>query len=164
MYIETVNDDVKKMYSLFDEMDEKDKYQVGIILFTEWYRGQINDKNTQNPYLSEDDVIVFTIEDVEIDSILVEAIIKELFLYINEKKQTLINYDNIENELELTTRVKLWLSYFRGLDYNSKLDTLSEFVIRYNQLMIDSTQKNKITFPDEYSIAQKIRAFHITKN
>ena len=153
------------MYSLFDEMDMKGKYQVGIILFTEWYHGQINDRNTPNPYLSEDDISIFTIEDVEVEPILIQSIIRELFLQINscDKKQSLIDYDNIENKLEVIPQARLWFNYFRSLDYNSKLDTLAEFVIQYNQLIMNSTQKNKITFLDEYSLAKKIKTFQIMK-
>ena len=55
MYITETTKEVFELFDMFDKLDTTNRLEVNIVLFEEWDRKLINEKNEINPEKTEED-------------------------------------------------------------------------------------------------------------
>lgn len=134
MYITETTDNVRKLIGKIENQDDISKLKFLIYIFLLLNNNQINTKNEANPDLVEEDMIIFNLESIGLPSnadiillqyfiMLYNDITKTKSIYEANGKILGIKYNEIENEMN---------SQFEKLDFNEKLDTISEIIIRYD--------------------------------
>lgn len=134
MYITETTDNVRKLIGKIENQDDISKLKFLIYIFLLLNNNQTNTKNEANPDLVEEDMIIFNLESIGLPSnagiillqyfiMLYNDITKTKSIYEANGKILGIKYNEIENEMN---------SQFEKLDFNEKLDTISEIIIRYD--------------------------------
>lgn len=134
MYITETTDNVRKLIGKIENQDDISKLKFLIYIFGLLNNNQINTKNEANPDLVEEDMIIFNLESIGLPSnagtillqyfvMLYNGITKTKSIYEANGNILGIKYTDEENKLN---------SQFEKLDFNEKLDTISEIIIRYD--------------------------------
>ena len=134
MYINTT-ENVRNLIENLTELNDIKKLKFLIYLFEKINNMRINDINEANPNLVEDnDMKIFTLESIELPYNICTTILDyfvKLYNDLTEEKKVYedngnvigINYDDEDKKI---------CSQFERLEYNEKLDVISEIIIRYD--------------------------------
>ena len=175
MYITETSQKVYDLFNEFDELDDKEKLEVNIIIFEEWSSNLINSKNTA-------DVLKYDDSEIEIFNPSVIGLNNNIGHYCSSMFIMLLNGLLTENRLsikeienldflsiKLSENSSKWISCYEKLSFLEKLDVLTEIFIRYDNNTLFETLKGLLkidTSIDGYTMARLIKNYkhNIYKN
>ena len=111
MYITETTKEVFELFDMFDKLDTINRLEVSIVLFEEWDRKLINEKNEINPETTDEDYEIFTASLLGLKSN-TGRLIAGMFLTVMNNE--LITKQQIKDDnyltLKLSVKSKSWLS------------------------------------------------------
>jgi len=118
MYITETTKEVFELFELFEKLDTTNRLEVSIVLFEEWDRKLINEKNEINPETTDEDYEIFTASLIGLKAN-TGHLIAGMFLTVMNNE--LITKQQIEDDnyitLNLSNESKIWLSKYEKLSY-----------------------------------------------
>ena len=163
MYITETTKEVFELFDMFDKLDTTNRLEVSIVLFEEWDRKLINEKNEINPETTDEEYEIFTASLLGLKSN-TGHLIAGMFLAVMNNE--LITKQQIEEDnyvtLNLNDESKKWLSKYEKLSYIEKIDILEEMIIRYDNETLFKTIKGLPKIDDNldgYKIASIIEKY-----
>lgn len=164
MYITETTEKVKELFNELNEQDNITKMRFILYIFNLLNNNQINNKNEANPDLEDDELIIFNFSSIGLPSDYCLAfLLYNTFVYnkLIGKKEAYedngvilgINYNDTDKKL---------ISKFEKLDFNERLDTFSEIIIRYDNETYFDEKITMLSFDDElngFEIAKLIKQF-----
>lgn len=166
MYITETTEKVKELFNELNEQDNITKMRFILYIFNLLNNNQINNKNEANPDLEDDELIIFNFSSIGLPSDYCLAFLfYNTFVYnklVGNKEAYEdngviigINYNDTDKKI---------LSKFEKLDFNEKLDTFSEIIIRYDNETYFDEKITTLSFDDElngFEIAKLIQKFKL---
>ena len=163
MYITETTKEVFELFDRFEKLDTTNRLEVSIVLFEEWDRKLINEKNEINPETTDEDYEIFTASLLGIKSN-TGHLIAGMFLTVMNNE--LITKQQVEDDnyltLNLSNESKIWISKYEKLSYIEKIDILEEMIIRYDNETLFKTIKGLPKIDDNidgYKIASIIENY-----
>ncbi|MDO4963743.1 MAG: hypothetical protein Q4E75_06600 [bacterium] len=165
MYITNTSEKVIDLFDKIDELNSTHKVRFILYVFDLLNNNQINDKNQMNPDLYEkDDLEIFNAE-----SIGFPPDFFDVFLYFNvmvynklvNSTEAYLEYGNVMGIENKTIDMEL-ASKFSKLNYNEKLDVISELIIRYDNETYFNEEISMMPFASDrsgFDIAKAIQDF-----
>lgn len=145
MYISNVGEDVSKLFSYIEKLNDESKLKVLIYILNIINNNQINDRNETNPeLLLDDDLKILKFSFIGLNDNHCEIFIKYLisvYSIMNKYDKVMYIENNVEG-LVYTEEEKIIIYKFENLSFNDKLDIIRELFIRYDN---ETYFKNKIT-------------------
>ena len=162
MYITNTTNKVKKLIEKLEKKDDISKLKFLIYIFDLLNNNQINSKNEVNPDLiEEDDVKIFNLEMIGFFPNACTILLQYFAMLYNGITNTKNAYEDNGNVLgiEYSKEDKKIISDFEKMNFNEKLDVLSEIIIRYDNETYFDEKITTISFNSKMSgfdIADKI--------
>ena len=161
MYISNVGEDVSKLFSYIEKLNDESKLKVLIYILNIINNNQINDRNETNPeLLLDDDLKILKFSFIGLNDNHCEIFIKYLisvYSIMNKYDKVIYIETNVEG-LVYTEEEKIIIYKFENLSFNDKLDIIRELFIRYDN---ETYFKNKITM---VTFDSKLDGFDIANN
>lgn len=161
MYISNVGEDVSKLFSYIEKLNDESKLKVLIYILNIINNNQINDRNETNPeLLLDDDLKILKFSFIGLNDNHCEIFIKYLisvYSIMNKYDKVMYIENNVEG-LVYTEEEKIIIYKFENLSFNDKLDIIRELFIRYDN---ETYFKNKITM---VTFDSKLYGFDIANN
>lgn len=161
MYISNVGEDVSKLFSYIEKLNDESKLKVLIYILNIINNNQINDRNETNPeLLLDDDLKILKFSFIGLNDNHCEIFIKYLisvYSIMNKYDKVMYIENNVEG-LVYTEEEKIIIYKFENLSFNDKLDIIRELFIRYDN---ETYFKNKITM---VTFNSKLDGFDIANN
>lgn len=161
MYISNVSEDVSKLFSYIEKLNDESKLKVLIYILNIINNNQINDRNETNPELLLDDALkILKFSFIGLNDNHCEIFIKYLisvYSIMNKYDKVMYIENNVEG-LVYTEEEKIIIYKFENLSFNDKLDIIRELFIRYDN---ETYFKNKITM---VTFDSKLDGFDIANN
>lgn len=161
MYISNVSEDVSKLFSYIEKLNDESKLKVLIYILNIINNNQINDRNETNPeLLLDDDLKILKVSFIGLNDNHCEIFIKYLisvYSIMNKYDKVMYIENNVEG-LVSTEEEKIIIYKFENLSFNDKLDIIRELFIRYDN---ETYFKNKITM---VTFDSKLDGFDIANN
>ncbi len=161
MYISNVGEDVSKLFSYIEKLNDESKLKVLIYILNIINNNQINDRNETNPeLLLDDDLKILKFSFIGLNDNHCEIFIKYLisvYSIMNKYDKVMYIENNVEG-LVYTEEEKIIIYKFENLSFNDKLDIIRELFIRYDN---ETYFKNKITM---VTFDSKLDGFDIANN
>lgn len=153
MYITETTDNVMNLIEGIEKQNDISKLKFLIYIFGLLNNDQINDKNEANPNLTEDDIEIFNLERLGLSPNAGTILLQYFAMLYNNITKTKDAYENNENifGIDYTDEEKKLNSQFEKLDFNEKLDTFSEIIIRYDNETFFNKKITMMTFSSELS-------------
>ncbi len=164
MYITETTDNVRKLIEELEQKNDLEKLKFLIYIFGLLNNNQINDKNEANPNLVEDDIKIFSLELLGMESNVNTIFLQYLVMIYNELTKTKDAYEDNGNVfgIKYTDEDKKMLSTFEKLDFKEKLDVFAEIIIRYDNEKYFQKRLSILTFDSKtngFEIAKRIKDF-----
>lgn len=164
MYITETTDNVRKLFEEVDQKEDLNKLKYLIYIFCLLNNKQINDKNEANPDLIDDDMKILSLELLGMESNVNTVFLQYLVMLYNTITKTNDAYEENGNVLgiEYDDEDKEILSKFEKLNFNEKLDVISEIIIRYDLEKYFKERITMLTFDSTtngFKIAKRIKDF-----
>lgn len=161
MYISNVSEDVSKLFSYIEKLNDESKLKVLIYILNIINNNQINDRNETNPeLLLDDDLKILKFSFIGLNDNHCEIFIQYLisvYSIMNKYDKVMYIENNVEG-LVYTEEEKIIIYKFENLSFNDKLDIIRELFIRYDN---ETYFKNKITM---VTFDSKLDGFGIANN
>ena len=161
MYSSNVSEDVSKLFSYIEKLNDESKLKVLIYILNIINNNQINDRNETNPeLLLDDDLKILKFSFIGLNDNHCEIFIKYLisvYSIMNKYDKVMYIENNVEG-LVYTEEEKIIIYKFENLSFNDKLDIIRELFIRYDN---ETYFKNKITM---VTFDSKLDGFYIANN
>lgn len=161
MYISNVSEDVSKLFSYIEKLNDESKLKVLIYILNIINNNQINDRNETNPeLLLDDDLKILKFSFIGLNDNHCEIFIQYLisvYSIMNKYDKVMYIENNVEG-LVYTEEEKIIIYKFESLSFNDKLDIIRELFIRYDN---ETYFKNKITM---VTFDSKLDGFDIANN
>lgn len=161
MYISNVGEDVSKLFSYIEKLNDESKLKVLIYILNIINNNQINDRNETNPeLLLDDDLKILKFSFIGLNDNHCEIFIKYLisvYSIMNKYDKVMYIENNVEG-LVYTEEEKIIIYKFENLSFNDKLDIIRKLFIRYDN---ETYFKNKITM---VTFDSKLDGFDIANN
>lgn len=161
MYISKVSEDVSKIFSYIEKLDDESKLKFLIYILNLINNNQINDRNETNPdLLLDDDLKILRFSYIGLSDNYCEIFIQYLIsVYsIMNKYDKVMYIENNAEGLVYTEEEKIIIYMFENLSFNDKLDIIRELFIRYDN---ETYFKDKITM---VTFDSKLNGFDIANN
>ena len=151
MYITDTTNNVRDIIESFDIKNDYEKMKVMMYIFEKVDNGQINNKNIANPNIGDnEDIETFTFERIGLTYNTCDILLQFLAMVYREIYKANVHYiDSHVDGLDYNDEDKIILSQFEKLNYNEKLDVISELVIRYNNNSMFKNDEIYIPFKDD---------------
>lgn len=161
MYIGNVSEDVSKLFSYIEELNDEIKLKVLIYILNLINNNQNNDRNETNPdLLLDDDLKILKFSFIGLNDNHCEIFIQYLIsVYSIMNKYDKVMY--IENNVEwlvYTEEEKIIIYMFENLSFNDKLDIIRKLFIRYDNEIYFENKITMVTFDS------KLNGFDIANN
>lgn len=161
MYIGNVSEDVSKLFSYIEKLNDEIKLKVLIYILNLINNNQINDRNETNPdLLLDDDLKILKFSFIGLNDNHCEIFIQYLISFysiMNKYDKVMYTENNVEG-LVYTEEEKIIIYMFENLSFNDKLDIIRELFIRYDN---ETYFENKITM---VTFDSKLNGFDIANN
>lgn len=135
MYITNTTEDVRKLVEELETTSDITKLKFLIYIFGLLNNNQLNDKNEPNPDLiEEDDMKIFNLEVIGLTANTCTILLQYFAMLYNGMTDSKDAYEDNGNILGINYNKedKKLFSRFEKLNFNEKLDVLSEIIIRYD--------------------------------
>ena len=173
MYITETTENVKKNYMEVEKLDDIGKIKFLIYVTGLINNNQINSKNEINPStLEEDDLDIFNFETIGYDNAFGENF---LCYYVDVYKKHSKNNETILEEngnaigINYNDADKKVISQFMNLNFNERLDLISELFIRidnetyFNALILPAPLSLELSGFDIANIIKKLKVRYVNK-
>ena len=161
MYIGNVSEDVSKLFSYIEKLNDEIKLKVPIYILNLINNNQINDRNETNPdLLLDDDLKILKFSFIGLNDNHCEIFIQYLisvYSIMNKYDKVMYTENNVEG-LVYTEEEKIIIYMFENLSFNDKLDIIRELFIRYDNKTYFENKITMVTFDS------KLNGFDITNN
>lgn len=161
MYISKVSEDVSKLFSYIEKINDESKLKVLIYILNLINNNQINDRNEPNPDLLLDDGLkILKFSFTGLNDNYCEIFIKYLisvYKIMNNYNKVMYIENNVKG-LVYTEEEKIIIYKFENLSFSDKLDIIRELFIRYDN---ETYFENKITM---VTFDSKLSGFDIANN
>ena len=165
MYITNTTEDVRKLVEELETTSDLTKLTFLVYIFGLLNNNQINDKNESNPDLIEDDdMTMLNSEAIGLTTNACTILLQYFAMLYNGMTDSKDAYEDNGNILGINYNKedKKLASKFEKLNFNEKLDLLSEVIIRYDNETYFDERILVVSFNSELSgfdIAKIIRSF-----
>ena len=165
MYITNTTEDVRKLVDELETTSDLTKLKFLVYIFGLLNNNQINDKNESNPDLIEnDDMTIFNSEAIGLTTNACTILLQYFAMLYNGMTDSKDAYEDNGNILGINYNKedKKLASKFEKLNFNEKLDLLSEVIIRYDNETYFDERILVVSFNSELSgfdIAKIIQSF-----
>ena len=130
MYISDVSENIRNLFEKLESKEIKDKLEFLIYVIDSIYNGHINEKNSANPSLEEDDIEIFSFEDIGLENKMCSDLV-EFLLSLHDNRDNIM-YDNgaiIGIDYNGCNDI---IIKFENLTFEEKLDVIAELMIEYD--------------------------------
>lgn len=165
MYITNTTDNVIKFFEELEQKQDLAKLNILTYIFDLLNNNQINDKNEENPDLVEvDDIKILTYEQLGLPSNYGTIFLQYLVMVHNIITKSQDVYEDNGNVIgiEYSDEEKHIISNFEKLNFNEKLDVISEIIIKYDNETYFEEKITMLTFDSNsngFDLAKKIQDF-----
>lgn len=135
MFITKTTDEVYKLFEKFESENDICKLKFLIYVMEKLYNKQINSKNISNPNLLDDSEDLGVLDNNILDfsdSFLEKFIYENMKIYNKVTNNNLYLMDGNVIKMDYKNNEKNLISDFEKLNFNEKIDVVSELFIRYD--------------------------------
>ena len=135
MYITKTTNEVYKLFEKFESENDICRLKFLIYVMEKLYNKQINSKNISNPNLLDDseELVVFDNNILDFsDNFLEKFIYENMKIYNKVTNNNLYLMDGNVIKMDYKNNEKNLISDFEKLNFNDKIDVVSELFIRYD--------------------------------
>ena len=154
MYITNTTEDVRKLVEELETTSDLTKLTFLVYIFGLLNNNQINDKNESNPDLIEDDdMTMLNSEAIGLTTNACTILLQYFAMLYNGMTDSKDAYEDNGNILGINYNKedKKLASKFEKLNFNEKLDLLSEVIIRYDNETYFDERTLVVSFNSELS-------------